>query len=137
VVLVTATPDDQVTAILAAVNAQLPALPADRRAYDADDVPTDLPMAYVAVSVSRRYIDGFRGGGGHGMRGGRVVLRYVARSVSDARELQRRARLALEDVTLAATGGLVGPFRFESEESIGSDEGWYSGADAFTYATPA
>lgn len=133
-----ATPQQQFDAIKAAIDTALQAAPgtapADRKAYDFDNVPTTRPSAYVALDLSRRYIEGFRKGGPHPSRGGRLVTRYVAKHIDDVRELQRRVWLAIEDKALTTTdGSLVGPFRFETPISIDTDDGWASGADSWTF----
>jgi hypothetical protein len=136
---VSVTPQQQFDAVKAAVDAALQAAPgspaADRLAYDYDNVPPTRPLAYVPITVSRRYVAGFRVGGPNGLRGGRLTTGYVAKHVDDARELQRRTRLALEDVPLLS--GAVGPFRFESEQPIAADEDWWFGLDSWTFANPA
>lgn len=137
----------QARAIITAINAALLAgplpqsgvVPADRRAYDLDEIPEPRPQSgYVAVEVFRRYIEGFRLGGAHGSRGGRLVTRYASRSVTTTRLLQARTRLALENVGLTATdGSRVGPFRFEATLTYQPDEGWHEAGDQWTYANLA
>lgn len=137
----------QARAIITAINASLLApplpqsgtVPADRRAYDLDEIPEPRPESgYVAVEVFRRYIEGFRLGGANGLRGGRLVTRYPSKSVTTTRLLKDRTRLALEDVTLTATdGSLVGPFRFETALTPEPDQGWFEAADQWTFANPA
>lgn len=132
------TPQEQYVAIKAALDTALQAGVSDPRllAYDFDDVPAPRPENYVSLSLSRRYIDGFRLGGPHGLRGGRLTTGYVSKHVNFARELQRRTRAALEDVALLS--GALGPFRFEMEHPITDDEdGYYFGADLWTFANPA
>lgn len=143
-----ATPQEQLEAIKAALDTALQGpphpvppdapIPEDQLAYDFDNVPAKRPVAYVALDLSRRYLEGFRAGGSHPSRGGRLVTRYNAKFADNARELQRRTRLTLEDKVLVTEGGvLIGPFRFETEISIEPDTGWASGADSWIFANAA
>lgn len=137
----------QARAIITAINAALLAaplpqsgtVPADRRAYDLDEIPESRPVSgYVAIEVFRRYIDGFRLGGPHAVRGGRLVTRYPSKSVTTTRLLKARTRLALEDVVLTASdGSLVGPFKFETTLTPEPDQGWHEAADQWIFANPA
>lgn len=137
----------QARAIITAINSALLApplpqsgvVPSDRRAYDLDEIPEPRPTnGYVGVEVFRRYIEGFRLGGPHGLRGGRLVTRYPSKATTTSRLLQARTRLALEDQTLIATdGSLVGPFRFEAPLTLTPDSGWYELGDSWTFANPA
>lgn len=136
------TPQQQLDAFKAAADATLQApvvgavIPTDRRAYDYDNVPEPRPVSYVSLQLSRRYIEGFRMGGPHGLRAGRLFTGYVSQHIDNARELQRLIRLAFEDVPLLS--GALGPLRFELEEPIaGTDDGYFYGYDSWTFANPA
>lgn len=114
-------------AVIAAINAQF----SGPRAYDmSDPAVKTLATDHVLVTVSRRYVPDRRESGEVTMPGGRVMTRYVARTVGNVYELRRRTTAALEDQILP---GDVGPFTFESDETPGPDEGWVSGADVWIY----
>ena len=120
------TQETDAVAILAALNA---ALPAAARAYDIDDVPGTLPASYVVLYLSRRWIPEKLGSGEATVICGRLQTRYVSKTVSNVRELRRIVTNTLEDKAI----GTAGPFSFETEDEIGPDDGWFSGADTFTF----
>lgn len=108
--------------------------------YDLDDVARaisdgTLPAYYTEVTVSPRYLGRpDRAGVSSDFRGVRVTTRAVAQTVSNAREMRRRADGALNEKTLTVAGFVSSPVEFETGESIGEDDGWYSGLTAWTYA---
>jgi hypothetical protein len=114
--------------ILAAINAQF----TTPRAFELDDAKTQTGN-HVVVFVARRYVDGSMVDGTARIAGGRVVTRYVGRTVGDVHTLRTKTTAALEDKFLAS----VGPFSFEAEqESLTfdtDDGGWYVAADSFIY----
>jgi hypothetical protein len=114
--------------IIAAINAQF----SSPRAFELDDARTQ-SVNKVIVFVSRRYVDGTMLDGSARISGGRVVTRYVGRTVSDVRNMRAKTMAALEDRFLAS----VGPFAFENEiETLAldpDDGGWFVSADAYTY----
>lgn len=125
-----ASEEQHADAIFAALNAS------DARPYDLDDLKAlmELPDYYTEVTMSRRF------GGGprrqtaqEGTESYRVLTRYVAERVGNAREMRRRTRAALQDVCLLIDGDATTPIQFESGDVIGEDEGWYSGVDAWIY----
>lgn len=120
------TQETEVVAILAALNA---ALPAAVRAYDVDEVPAVRPAAYVELHYSRRFVADRLGSGEVTIPGGRLLTRYVSKYVSNCREIRRVVTATLEDKAIGATG----PFVFEADEVIGPDDGWFSGADSWTF----
>lgn len=124
--------DPKAAAIITALDA---ALPASVTVCDLDDLPTPRPEKYVAVSVSRRYVPERRFGGRVMLPGGRLVVGYGARTVSDIREMRRRATAALENVALTVGGDTLGPFVFETADDIDSvsDGAWFASSDYFTF----
>ena len=116
-------------AIIAAINAQF----STPRAFDLDDAKTQTEN-HVIVFVLRRYVDGKMSDGSASARGGRVVTRYVGKSVGDVRNMRERTTSALEEKTLS---GDVGPFSFELEqESLtfdSDDGGWFVAADSWVF----
>jgi hypothetical protein len=122
-------------AVIAACNTVL----TPRAAYDLDTLhkmPTKPPQ-YVEVSVTRRYIDGGVIGTEKSIVGARLVTRYVADTITNARVLRSDCRAALESATLTIEGVPTTPLQFETALPIYPDsppevEG-YSGLDSWTY----
>ena len=113
-----------------AVVAALSALSAEP--LELDDVPTPPPAFYTEVTVTRRF--------GGVVRGEtpsttlyRITTRAVAQTVTNAREMRRRAAL-IEGTSIAVGGVHSTPIQFETDEPIGPDSGWYSGLTSWTYA---
>lgn len=129
------TEKEQATAILAALNAAL----SGAVAYEYDKVPGSYgnsgarPNKYVVVDISRRFVDKRLSSGEVSISGGRLGVRYVAKSTNDARNMRTLATGVLEDKILITAAGEVGPFVFESSEAIVPDDGYQSGADVFTF----
>ncbi len=108
-------------------------------AYDLDDVPGTLgnegttPTKYIEVTVSRRYGGNERGDAAPTLTGYRITTRAVAyESVTDARNLRCKAGLALENVAMSVSGVTTTQVKFESEEPIGPDDGWFTGLTSWT-----
>ena len=114
-------------AIIAAINAQFTTV----RAYDMSDPAVKaLSTDHVLVTVSRRYVDGRLVSGEVSVPGGRVMTRYVAKTVGNVYNLRDKTAQALENRILT---GDVGPFVFESADAPEPDDGWLSAADVWTY----
>lgn len=126
----TSTEEQHATAIKAALTAQQAA------PYDLDDLKalTSPPSQYVEVTVSRRYGGEERATGSTGRIGWRISTRAVATTISNAREMRKRAVTALLYARLTVDGDKTTPIQFEGEEPIGDDDGWYSGLSTWTYA---
>ena len=122
--------ETEAVAVIAALEA---ALPDTAHAYDYDEVPATLPAMYVVVDFSRRFVPDRLSSGEATVVCGRLVTRYVAKTVSNARELRRIVSAALEDKAVTVGSSYVGPFTFEADESIGPDDGWYSGSDSWAF----
>lgn len=125
-----ATEEQHAAAIFATLDA------AGARPYDVDELKAlkKLPNYYTEVTLSRRFGGGpRRQSAQEGTESYRVLTRYVAETVSNARELRRRTRAAFQDVALIVDGTATTPIQFETADAIGSDGGWFSGADAWTY----
>lgn len=120
------TQETDAVAIIAALNA---ALPAAARAYDLDALPAVRPAAYVEVDLSRRYIPDRLASGEATVVCGRLITGYIAKTVSNARELRRIVTATLEDKAI----GSVGPFTFEADDSIGEAGDWFVGSDSWTF----
>lgn len=120
-------PEADATAIIAAINAQFTTV----RAFDmSDDDVKSIDVDHILVTVSRRYVDEQLASGEVPIPGGRVVTRYVAKTIANVYTLRSRTAAAIEDQILT---GDVGPFSFESDEVPGPDDGWISAADVWTY----
>lgn len=125
------TAQDHADTVVAAINAQF----ATACAYDLDKVPAARPDDYVEVSVSRRFGGTLNVAGTTGVVGYRVACRAVSRTeVANVRHALEKCRAALEFKRLSVSGGVTTPVQFETEDPAGSDDGWFSGLVAFTYA---
>lgn len=115
----------ETTAICGAINAQFtltdPAISPDQASTQTAD--------HVIVFVSRRYTGGFRASGEESVAGGRVITRYVSKSVANLSNTQAKTRTALEDKAI----GDLGPFVFETEDPVSDDDGWFVASDSWTY----
>lgn len=101
--------------------------------YDLGDIPATPPERYTEVTVTRRF-------GGEqrfsGLRDGqlfRITARQVAKVYQNAQNLRAKSA-AIEGVTLTVGGQTTTPIEFESADPIGTDDGWYSGLETWTYA---
>lgn len=127
--------DPHAGAIVAALNARLSQLSTPREAFELDDLPADLPSAFVQAAAYRRWVEGSpRGDGEKSGKGYRVLTRAVAKTDGNARLLLKMCGEALEFVPLTVDGRLTTPLEFETEDPVESDaDGWYVGAWTWTY----
>lgn len=104
--------------------------------YDLDDIKAlaSPPAQYTEVTVSRRFGGQNRATGSTGRVGWRITTRTVAKTVSNAREMRKRAETALLYARLTVGGDETTPIQFEGAEPIGDDDGWWSGLTTWTYA---
>lgn len=130
------TESEQAAAILAAINA---AIGPGATAYEYDKIPgangnagTE-PAQYVAIALSRRYVDERRYDGSVMLPGGRLEASFIGKSIVNVRNMQRLTTGAIEDVILTGPGGEVGPFVFESSEAIKPDGAYQVGRDVWTF----
>lgn len=114
----------------AAVKAALTALNAVP--YDLDDVPAVMPAYYNEVTISRRF-GGLIRGESPTTTLIRLNIRAVAKTVSNAREMRRRAE-QIEGTTVTVDGIQSTPIQFETAETIGFDDGFWQGLTSYTYA---
>lgn len=126
--------ETQAAAVLAALNADLPV---GRKAYDIDEVPSPFPESYLEVSVTRRYAEYAGASSRRACEAWRVTTRSVGhRSVTNVREMHRRATAVLEGARLTVDGSLTSPIQFETEDPVGPDGDsteWFSGLISWTY----
>ena len=123
-----------VEAIKAALTAALGA----NRVFDYGTVPgTDgnagtLPPIFLLLGLERRYVEPTRAG--RTTRSGwRLTVRYVGRTVDEARWAAAKVAEALE-TRLVVDGVTSTPVTHESTQAIALDDGRFSGWSAFTYA---
>lgn len=122
-------------AVLAALNA---VLPAGKKAYDTDALARlkpNLPDEYVEVVITRRAYSGSeRLPSGTTAGAWRALTRSVSlRSITNARQQRNWVHDALERKRLAIGGKRTTPIKFETAEPIGPDEGAWSGYEMWTY----
>ena len=124
------TEEQHAVAVIAALNA------ASAAAYDIDDLKTmtTLPNSYTEVTVSPRFGAPNRNPGSTGRTGWRITTRAVAKTVSNAREMRKRADVGLKYARLTVAGDQSTPIQPEGAEPIGGDDGWFSGLTTYTYA---
>lgn len=126
------TANANVTAILTALNA---ALPAGVDAYEVDEVPKTRPTEYVDVAIGRRFGGNRRSSSQSWLTGYRVTVRAVSETApANVRASLETCRAALEYARLVVGGETSTPVQFETEDPADLDDGWYSGVQAFTYA---
>lgn len=119
---------DAAVAALAAVGA---------RPYTIDDLKAlaSLPSAYTEVHVYERLPGGpRRAGAATTVTQWYILARAVGETFDNAREMRRRARLALHEATLTVNGQPVHVEKSTSDDPIGEDDGWYSGMSEFACA---
>jgi hypothetical protein len=124
--VVLVTEDDLAAAVIATIVAN------GGRAYDLDDAKalTNPPASYVEVTVERRFGGEQRACGGYALTGYRLNLRAVGTTVSNVRNA--RSKADLEGVRLAVDGAESTAVQFETQDSIGQDNDWWSGMTTFT-----
>lgn len=124
------TEEPNAVAVLAALNA------GSALAYESDDLKamTDLPPNYNEVTVERRYGGQSRATGTTTRRGWRITARAVGITISNAREMRKRAATQLEGARVTVDGKTSTPIQFESADPIGEDDGRWSGLTTYTYA---
>ena len=109
------------------------------RVYDYGTVPGSdgnqgmLPSVYALVSIERRYVEPARGGRS-ARSGWRVTIRYVGRTVSEARWAGLKVAAALNEQRFVIGGEKSTPLTHESTNGVEPDDGLFSGSVAYTYA---
>lgn len=105
-----------------------------RDAYDHDQVPSPRPAEYVAISLSRRF-GGERRMSAHAASAGyRLTVRAVSQqSIANVRNSLEKCRASLEFRRLSVAGATSTPVQFENEQPPIPDDGWFSGAQSFTF----
>lgn len=132
----TADQEPRAVALIAAINAELPA---SARAYDADQVPGTeggpsgtIPIRYVTVELSRRWHGNDRGDADM-VPLFSLTTHYRAPSVTDARTLRTAVTRAVQGRAYdLPDGDTVGPCSFEFDGGIQFIAGGWSGFDSWT-----
>lgn len=102
-------------------------------AYDYGDLGEDnLPSIFALISVERRTAPLDRPGRS-GRSGWRLGVRYVGRSIAEARWAEARVNAALDGLVLSVDGATSTPVAHESTTAVAPDEGRFSGVSSFTY----
>lgn len=110
-----------------------------QRVYDygevpgADGNPGKLPNIFALPTLERRYVAPRRGGLA-GRSGWRLAVRYVGRTVDEARWAQNRITLAIDERRLTIGDFTSSPVTHESTTDIAPDDGRYSGLTVWVYA---
>lgn len=102
------------------------------RAYELDAAKalTAPPASYCEVTVERRFGGEQRACGGYALTGYRINVRAVGSLVANVRNA--RARGDIEGVSLMVGAEHSTPVQFETQDSIGQDNDWWSGMTTFT-----
>ena len=118
-------------AALAAMNTDLPdSVPA----YDLNDVPSPRPAEYVTALLLRRQGARLNTGGSTGVVGYRLLVRAVSRTSPDnVRKSLETCRAALEFKRLTVGTQTSTPVQFETEDDMGSDDGWFAAYVDYTF----
>lgn len=128
----TATEQQIATALLAVVNA---ALPADKKCYELNEVPSPRPADYVEMTLSRTFGGEFRACGGVGVTSYRVTFRGISQTtVKNVRNRLETCRSVLESAQVVVDSDSTTPIRFETEDPVAADDGWFSGLHSYTFA---
>lgn len=122
--------DEEVAAAFIAQLTTLGAIPFD---YDNLAAASPKPTNYTEVTVTRRFGGEQRSSGERDGRLYRATARQVAKTVSNARNLRTKSA-GLEGVMLTVGSATTTPLEFESADSIGPDDGWFSGLETWTFA---
>lgn len=121
---------DVLTAVVAAINA---GLPASVRAYDHGKVPSPRPNEFAAVSIVRR-AGGSPRAGRYSTDGWAVyVMAASLTSSPNARNALRKASEALENKTLTVGGVSSTPVRFDTGRPVAPDDGWHTGVNTYHF----
>lgn len=127
-----ATESQVVAAVLAAINA---ALPANVRAYEPSKVPGTRPAEFLTVTLAER-AGGTSRAGRTSTRGWQVyVLAASANSEANARNSQDKAHNALINRVLVVGSESSTPVALGPARVVGPDDGWFSGSKSYLFTT--
>lgn len=126
-----ATESEVMTAVLAAVNA---VMPATRQATEPSKVATSRPPEHTTVTLVERP-GGTGRSGRHSIRGWQVYV-FAASSTSEAnaRNSLEKAHGALVNQVLTVGTETTTPIALGPSRVVGPDDGWFSGSRSYTFA---
>ena len=129
------TEQQNVNAIIAALNTPSPALGANAFTLSEIKKMTTRPAQYTEVVVCERVVTEGRFGGASDGEAWRVITRAVATVENNAREMRNRAKVRLFDQSITVDGRESTPIqRGSSSDPIAEDETYYSGTEEWIYA---
>ncbi len=121
------TEEQQLAAVVAAINARYPA---ERpRAVDSDTAAKD-PRNKIVVSLYRRFVAPTRRSGIVTVSAGRITTQYAAALKATVSDFRGEVRAALEEQILP---GDLGPIAFESSTATEPDGDLFVGSDTWTF----
>lgn len=125
-----ATESEVMTAVLAAVNA---ALPAGKKAVEPSKVPSPRPAEYVSVSIAER--PGGQARAGRRVTRGWQVYVFAASSTyeDNARNSLEKAHGALVNRVLVVGSERSTPIQLGPARPVGDDDNWFSGSKSYTF----
>jgi hypothetical protein len=99
----------------------------------ADNNPGTVPDLFALPAFERRYVEPYHAG--RATRSGwRLTVRYVGRTVDEARWAALKVATALNEVRVTIGGIESTPITHESTQAIAPDDGRFSGWSVWTYA---
>lgn len=126
-----ATESEVMTAVLAAVNA---AMPATKQATEPSDLASPRPLEHTTVTVVERP-GGSARSGRRSTRGWQVyVFSASSTSESNARNSLEKAHGALVNKVLVVGSEQSTPVALGPARPVGSDDGWFSGSKSYLFA---
>lgn len=126
-----ATESEVMAAVLAAVNA---VMPATKQATEPSKVATSRPPEHTTVTLVER--PGGTGRSGHHSTRGWQVYIFAASSTSEAnaRNSLEKAHGALVNRVLTIGAEQTTPIALGPGRPVGEDDGWFSGSKSYTFA---
>ena len=108
--------------------------PGDPNNPDKDARALPLPEIFVLLGIERRGGIEAKNACRTARSGWRISLRYVGRTVDDARWAASKCAAALDGTRLVIDGVTSTPVTHESTQAIAPDDGRFSGVEFYTYA---
>ena len=99
----------------------------------ADGVTGTLPNIFCLLGLERRYADPTRSGMAS-RSGWRLTVRYVGRTVKEARWAGYHVAAALDGARLTVGDHVSTPVRHETTQAIALDDGRFAGWASYTYS---
>lgn len=123
-----------IQAAIAAANTQLGA-----DTYDYGEVPGEdgnegtIPRIFVLLQVERRYLETLHSTRHSTRSSWRIAVRYVGRTVDEARWAGKHVSAALDAAVLDVEGFSSTPVQHEQTNAVTADDGLFSGLSVWTY----